>query len=174
MGDTYADWADAVMGGHTATIGATLMVGAATAYRFSGDAIHHLIERDPNAFWYHPGPHPSRPWLATYNPAGVPVPEGLAERCPEGCVYSPETGINASPRIGAIAIVGVDDLAACPAGCAVTVRNIMGFFNDRESEVVGGLPQHYGRLVRAPGRVTQPELPVHQAVAALRQVVLVK
>jgi hypothetical protein len=56
----------------------------------------------------------------------------------------------------------------------VTVRNVIGFFVDRETDLVGGLPQVYGRLVRTPGRVTGRGLPVHQTVAALRQIVLVK
>jgi Flp pilus assembly protein TadG len=174
MDDSYSDWVDAIMDGHTATIGSSLTVGPAVGYRFSGDAVHHLIERDPDAFWYNPHPDVLRPWLDTYDPNGVPVPDGLDERCPEGCVYSPATGINASPRIGAIAIVSPEDLADCPGGCSVTVRNVIGFFVDRETDLVGGLPQVYGRLVRTPGRVTGRGLPVHQTVAALRQIVLVK
>jgi hypothetical protein len=103
------------------------------------------------------------------------VPPGLEDRCPEGCVYSPDTGINASPRIGTVAIVSPEDLAPCQ-DCEVTIRNIVGLFIDRHVVTVGpGTEQEIsGRIVRVPGRLEPSATAVHQTASALRQIVLVR
>jgi hypothetical protein len=88
-------------------------------------------------------------------------------------VYSPQTGVNASPRIGALAIVSPVDLAGC-AGCEVTVRNIVGFFVDRPAQGAGADQQVWGRLVKVAGRHVEDAPTVDRRAAAVRHALLVR
>jgi Flp pilus assembly protein TadG len=162
-----------IAGCFTATVGQTVNVKPGVSHGPTDHGVDDLIAQDPDAFWYNPNPDPSKPWLDTYNPRNVPVPSGLDQRCPQGCVYSPDTGINASPRIGAVPVMSPAELMVC-SNCDITVRNILGFFVDRPAQGNGNNQEVWGRLVKIPGRFVSTGTPVDQAAAALKQIVLVR
>jgi len=172
-GNSSAVYRDQIGGCHTGTIGTTVNVKPGTSHGPTDQGVDGLIAQDRNAFWYNPNPDASKPWLNTYNPDNIPVPNGLDQQCPEGCVYSPDTGINASPRIGAIPIMSPAEMMVC-SSCDITIRNILGFFVDRPAQGNGNNQEVWGRLVKIPGRSVSTGTPVEQTAAALKQIVLVR
>jgi len=143
--DCYRDTISACYGG---TIGDTVGVKPGVSHGPTDQGVGNLVAQDPNAFWYHPTAAVGS-GLETYNPNNVVVPGSLAASCPNGCIYSPTTGINRSPRIGAIPIINPNQLASPPNG-EVTVMNLLGFFvidvqGNGNNQVVRG------RIIKIPG-----------------------
>ncbi len=172
-GNSSAIYRAAISGCHTGTIGNTVNVKPGTSHGPTDQGVDDLIAQDPNAFWYNPNPDPNKPWLNTYNPNNVSIPSDLADMCPSGCVYSPQTGINASPRIGAITLVNPAELLTC-SSCDLTIQNIMGFFIDRPAQGNGNTQVVYGRLVKVPGKFDNTGTTVSNSGSFLTTIILVR
>lgn len=163
----------AIAGCHTGGIGDTVNVKPGVSHGPTSQGVDDLTQQDPNAMWYYPGSPPaSQPWLATWNPNGVSLPSDIDQQCPSGCVYSPDTGVNKSPRIGAIPIITPDDLNSC-SNCDVHIKNILGFFvqsvqgNGNNQTVVG-------RIVTIPGKFNPSSDSVSNEGSFVKTIILVR
>jgi len=172
-GNSSAIYRAAIAGCHTGTIGETVSVKPGTSHGPTDQGVDDLIAQDPQAVWYNPNPDPSKPWLDTYNPNGVSIPSTVADMCPTGCVYSPTTGINSSPRIGAITVMSPAELLTC-SNCDITVRNILGFFIDRPASGNGNNQVVWGRLVKIPGKYKTTGTTVEDTGSFLKTIILVR
>jgi hypothetical protein len=136
--------------------------------------VEELVAQDPDAFWYNP---PTSPTYTRYpsDPTTVTIPSDLAGKCPNGCIYSPLTGINASPRIGAIPTYDPNDMGLLGGGTfTITMTNILGFFVSGTSGHGSGVdPQVVtGRLITVPGDYNPNGGPVSQSF--LTKIILVR
>jgi Flp pilus assembly protein TadG len=166
--DCYRDTISSCYGG---TIGDTVSVKPGVSHGPTDQGVTNLMNQDPNAFWYHPTAAAGT-MLATYNPNNVSIPSDLAEQCPNGCIYSPTTGINNSPRIGAIPIINPNDLAN-QANTSVQIMNLLGFFvidvqGNGNNQVVRG------RIIEIPGEYDSAGSEITESASFLTTIILVR
>jgi len=172
-GNSGSCYRDTISSCYTGTIGDTVGVVPGNKVGPSVQGVGDLVAEDPNAFWYYPGTPPSNePWLATLNPNGVAIPSGLDAQCPAGCIYSPQTGINKSPRIGAVPIISPDQLVSPPNG-NVTIGNLIGFFfTDVQGN--GNTQVVRGRIVTIPAKFSPTGGTVDNSASFLKTIILVR
>jgi hypothetical protein len=170
-GNSSAVYRAEVSGCHPLTIGDQVNVKPGVSYGPTNQGVGDLVVQDPNAIWYNSGVVPAdEPWLATWNPNGVVVPADVS--CPYGCVWSPTTGINKSPRIGAIPIITPEDLNSC-SNCDLTVENILGFFI-QDTSGNGNNQVVEGRIVTIPASYDPTGGTVSDAGSSLKTIILVR
>ena len=113
--------------------------------------------------------------LVSQDPTAVWRPQGSTE-CPDGCVYSPATGlVNSSPRIVPVPVFNPVGFANQTGLMQMPITNFIGLFVEGVDPPNGNSPtqQIIGRLVPAPGMVAAGQEVVNTA-SFLRTVILVR